>query len=68
MEKISMKEAVSGLPVIHFHAAGIDVGSMLMVASYTNAAGEHCTGLTKKSIFPQNILFTGSVSRVNFAF
>jgi hypothetical protein len=42
MEKISMKEAVNGLPVIHFHAAGIDVCSMLRVASYTGAAGEHC--------------------------
>jgi hypothetical protein len=42
MEKISMKEVVNGLPVIHFHAAGIDVCSMLRVASYTGAAGEHC--------------------------
>jgi hypothetical protein len=25
-------------------------------------------GLTKKSVFPQNILSTGSVSRVKFAF
>jgi hypothetical protein len=37
-----MKESVNGLPVIHFHAAGMDVGSMLMVAGYTGATGEHC--------------------------
>jgi hypothetical protein len=32
----------SGSPVINFHAAGMDVGSMLMMVSCTNAAGGHC--------------------------
>ncbi|MDR0745932.1 MAG: hypothetical protein LBF17_05510 [Mediterranea sp.] len=40
MEKISKKESIKGLPVINFHAAGIDVGSTLMVTGYTNIAGE----------------------------
>jgi hypothetical protein len=47
MEKISMKETVSGLPVINFHAAGMDAGSMLMAASYTGAAREHCMYSTR---------------------
>jgi transposase len=42
MENFSMKEAVSGLPVINFHAASMDVASILITASYTGAAGEHC--------------------------
>jgi hypothetical protein len=39
MEKILKNGAVNRLPVINFHAAGIDAGSTLMVVSYTNAAG-----------------------------
>ena len=31
---------LEGLPVINFHAAGIDVGSVLMVVAYTDSAGK----------------------------
>jgi len=39
MEKISKKGPISGLPVINFHAAGIDVGSTVMAVSYTDNTG-----------------------------
>ena len=42
MEKILKKGTVSGLPVINFHAAGIDVGSTVMAVSYTDNTGYQC--------------------------
>ena len=39
MEKNLQKEKLSGLPVINFHAAGVDVGSVLMVVAYTDSQG-----------------------------
>ena len=40
MEKILKQEMLSGLPVINFHAAGIDDGSVLMVVAYTDSEGK----------------------------
>jgi len=52
MDKILKKEKISGLPVINFHAAGIDVGSTLMVVFYTDGMGYQCLlrtgGFTKE--------------------
>lgn len=42
MEKILKKGTISGLPVINFHAAGIDVGSTVMAVSYTDNTGNQC--------------------------
>ena len=39
MEKNLQKEKLSGLPVINFHAAGVDVGSVLMVVACTDSQG-----------------------------
>jgi transposase len=39
MEKIQKNGTVSGIPVINFHAAGIDVGSTLTVVSFTDPSG-----------------------------
>ena len=51
MERNLQKEKLSGLPVINFHAAGIDVGSVLMVVACTDSQGSlwlvrtgNCTG------------------------
>jgi transposase len=42
MEKIEKMGLLTGIPVINFHAAGIDVGSMLMTVSFTDTAGNQC--------------------------
>ncbi|MDR1878992.1 MAG: IS110 family transposase [Bacteroidales bacterium] len=42
MEKVTKKEVLAGIPVLNFHAAGIDVGSMLMAVSYTDSSGNRC--------------------------
>jgi transposase len=42
MEKIEKVGLLTGIPVINFHAAGIDVGSMLMTVSFTDTAGNQC--------------------------
>jgi transposase len=53
MEKISTNGAINGLPVINPHAAGIDVGSIEMVISYTNASGQQC--VCKTGAFTQDL-------------
>jgi transposase len=51
MEKIQKMGLLTGIPVINFHAAGIDVGSMLMTVSFTDTSGNQClyetSGFTK---------------------
>ncbi|MDR0866144.1 MAG: IS110 family transposase [Candidatus Symbiothrix sp.] len=51
MEKIQKMGLLTGIPVINFHAAGIDVGSMLMTVSFTDTFGNQClyetNGFTK---------------------
>jgi len=53
MEKITIKGTVSGLPVINFHAAGIDVGSTVMAVSYTDGSGNQC--LCKTGCFTEEL-------------
>ncbi|GHT69188.1 IS110 family transposase [Bacteroidia bacterium] len=51
MEKIQKMGLLTGIPVINFHVAGIDVGSMLMTVSFTDTSGNQClyetNGFTK---------------------
>jgi len=42
MEKVLKKGTISGLPVINFHAAGMDVGNTVMAIAYTDSAGNQC--------------------------
>jgi transposase len=42
MKNISKKGDLAGIPIINFHAAGIDVGSMSMAVSYTDQSGQLC--------------------------
>ena len=53
MEKIVVKGTISGLPVINFHAAGIDVGSTVMAVSYTDKTGNQC--LCKTGCFTEEL-------------
>jgi len=53
MEKILRKGTISGLPVINFHAAGIDVGSTVMAISYTDSTGNQC--LCKTGCFTKEL-------------
>lgn len=53
MEKILRKGTISGLPVINFHAAGIDVGSTVMAVSYTDREGNQC--LCKTGCFTKEL-------------
>ena len=53
MEKILRKGTVSGLPVINFHAAGIDVGSTVMAIAYTDSTGNQC--LCKTGCFTKEL-------------
>jgi len=44
MEELAIMQTGSklDLPILNNHAAGIDVGSMLMMSSYTNSQGQQC--------------------------
>jgi transposase len=42
MENFEIKEKLSGLPIVNFHAAGIDIGSREMWVTYTNREGQIC--------------------------
>jgi hypothetical protein len=56
MEKILKKRTLCGIPVLNFHAAGIDAGSMLTAVSYTDASGNQCLFETDD--------FTGSLAPI----
>ena len=53
MEKILKKGTINGLPIINFHAAGIDVGSTVMAVSYTDSTGCQC--LCKTGCFTKEL-------------
>lgn len=42
MENFEIRERITGLPVVNFHAAGIDIGSREMWVTYTNREGKVC--------------------------
>ena len=49
MKNFEVKELLKDLPIVNYHAAGIDVGNKEMWVTYTNPEGSEAIQKTKQS-------------------